>query len=183
MQCPKTSPNQLDNGWTRRNEECTNAHHARWNTWQCASHVQSPPRPSEGWVYPVLWRKVAGFSRCLIRSALIRWYQDQDLFISNRKSMMLHVFMQSRLKRAKTVALLDSGVTENFINISYMCKINLPIWWLTQERRLFNINGTLNKAGSLKYYTDIKTRTGIKWMRLRYFLTDLGDNQVIVEYP
>ena len=91
--------------------------------------------------------------------------------------------MHSRSKRAKTVALLDSGATENIINISYTQKMNLPIQRLTQERRLFNVNGTPNKAGTLKYYTDIVTRTGTKRTRLRYFLTDLGDNQVILGYP
>jgi hypothetical protein len=61
--------------------------------------------------------------------------------------------------------------------------MKLPIWRLIQERRLFNVDGTLNKAGTLKYYTDIVTRTGTKHMCLRYFLTDLGDNQVILGYP
>jgi hypothetical protein len=99
--------------------------------------------------------------------------------------MMLHVFVHSRLKRAETVALLDSGATENFINISYAQKLNLPIRRLMQERRLFNVDGTPNKAGTLKYYTNIVTRTGTKRMRtcLCYFLTDLGDNQVILGYP
>jgi hypothetical protein len=41
----------------------------------------------------------------------------------------------------------------------------------------------LNKAGSLKYYTDITTRTGTKLTCLQYFLTDLGKNQVILGYP
>jgi hypothetical protein len=97
--------------------------------------------------------------------------------------MMLHVYMHTRSKRARTVTLLDSGATENFINISYARKLNLPIRRLTQERRLFNVNGTPNKAGTLKYYTDIVTRTGTKCTRLHYFLTDLGDNQVILGYP
>ena len=96
--------------------------------------------------------------------------------------MMLHVYMHSRLKRAETVALLDSGATENFINISYAQRLNLPIQRLTQERRLFNVDGTPNKAGTLKYYTNIVTRTGTKRTHLQYFLTDLGDNQVILGY-
>ena len=78
--------------------------------------------------------------------------------------MMLRVFIHSRLKRAKTIALLDSGATENFINISYTQKLKLPIRRLTQERRLFNVNGTLNKAGTLKYHTNIVTRIGTKRM-------------------
>jgi hypothetical protein len=97
--------------------------------------------------------------------------------------MTLRVFVHSRSKRAETVALLDSGATENFINISYAQKLNLPIRRLTQERKLFNVDGTPNKAGTLKYYTNIVTKTGTKHMRLRYFLTDLGDNQVILGYP
>jgi len=97
--------------------------------------------------------------------------------------MTLHVYVHLRSKRAETVALLDSGATENFINISYAQKLNLPIWRLTQERRLFNVDGTPNKAGTLKYYTDIVTRTGTKRTCLHYFLTDLGDNQVILGYP
>jgi len=41
--------------------------------------------------------------------------------------MTLCIFVHSRSKRAETVALLDSGATENFINISYAQKLNLPI--------------------------------------------------------
>jgi hypothetical protein len=40
----------------------------------------------------------------------------------------------------------------------------------------------LNKVGSLKYYTDVTTRTGEKTTCLQYFLTDLGENQVILGY-
>ena len=97
--------------------------------------------------------------------------------------MMLRIYMHSRSKRAETIALLDSGATENFINISYTQKLNLLIQRLTQERRLFNVDGTLNKAGTLEYYTDIVTRTETKRTCLHYFLTDLGDNQVILGYP
>jgi len=115
--------------------------------------------------------------------ALIRWYQDQDVFISNHKSMTLCIFIHSKSKRAETVALLDSGATENFMNIRYAQKMELPIQRLTEERRLFNVDGTQNKAGSLKYFTDVTTRMGEKSTCLRYYLTDLGENQVILGYP
>jgi hypothetical protein len=97
--------------------------------------------------------------------------------------MMLRIFIHSRSKRAKTVTLLDSGATENFMNIKYAQKMKLPIQQLTEERRLFNVNGMQNKAGSLKYFTDVTTRMGEKSTRLQYFLTDLGENQVILGYP
>jgi hypothetical protein len=48
--------------------------------------------------------------------------------------MTLRVFIHSRSKRAEAVALLDSGATENFMNIKYAQKTGLPIQRLTEER-------------------------------------------------
>ena len=97
--------------------------------------------------------------------------------------MMLCVFLHLKSKRAKAITLLDSGATENFININYTRKLGLPIWRLTHERRLFNVDRTPNRAGTLKYYTDMVTRTGPKRTCLCYFLTDLGENHLILGYP
>ncbi len=97
--------------------------------------------------------------------------------------MTLHIFLHLRSKRAKAVTLLDSGATKNFIDINYIRKLGLPIRRLTCERRLFNVDGTLNRAGMLKYYIDMVTRTGPKRMCLHYFLTDLGENHLILGYP
>ena len=41
--------------------------------------------------------------------------------------MTLHIFMHSRSKRAETVVLLDSGATENFMNLKYAKYLHLPI--------------------------------------------------------
>ncbi len=48
---------------------------------------------------------------------------------------------------------------------------------------LFNVDRTLNKAGSLKYYVNLATQTGTKQMNLQYFLTNLEENKVILGYP
>jgi len=118
-----------------------------------------------------------------MRSALLRWYRDQDVFISNRKSMTLHVFTHSRSKRAEMIALLDSGVTENFMSLPYTKYLHLLIKMLQEPRRLFNVDGTQNRAGDLKYYINLSTRTRTKKVNLQYFLTDLGNHKVILGYP
>ena len=74
--------------------------------------------------------------------------------------MTLRVFMHSKSKRADTVALLDSGATENFMSLQYAKYLQLPIKVLSEPQRLFNVDGTQNKAEDLKYYTDLHTRTG-----------------------
>jgi len=97
--------------------------------------------------------------------------------------MTLCVFLHSRLKRAETIALLDLGATENFMNLDYAKYLHLPIKTLREPRKLFNVDGTPNRAGDLKYFTDLTTRTGMRSTTLRYFLSDLGDNKVILGYP
>ena len=97
--------------------------------------------------------------------------------------MTLRVFLHSRSKRAKTVALLDSGAMENFMSLDYTKYLHLPIKTLREPRKLFNVDRTPNQAGDLKYFTDLTTRTRMKSTTLRYFLSDLGDNKVILGYP
>jgi hypothetical protein len=97
--------------------------------------------------------------------------------------MTLHVFLHSKSKRAETVALLDLGATENFMSLDYAKYLHLPIKTLKEPRKLFNVDRTPNCVGDLKYFTDLTTRTGTQSTTLRYFLLDLGDNKVILEYP
>jgi len=97
--------------------------------------------------------------------------------------MMLHVFTHSRSKRAETIALLDSGATENFMSLPYIKYLHLPIKTLAEPWRLFNMDGTQNRAGDLKYYINMSTRTGTRKVNLQYFLTDLGNHKVILGYP
>ena len=41
--------------------------------------------------------------------------------------MMLHIFMHSKSKRAKAIALLNLGATENFMSLEYTKYLQLPI--------------------------------------------------------
>ena len=74
--------------------------------------------------------------------------------------MTLRIFMHSRSKRADTIALLDSGAMENFMSLQYAKYLHLPIKVLKEPRKLFNMDGTQNRAGDLKFYIDMNTQTG-----------------------
>jgi hypothetical protein len=54
---------------------------------------------------------------------------------------------------------------------------------LKTPRKLFNVNGTENKAGELQYYTNLETRTGTTTTKLQFFLSDLGEHKAILGYP
>jgi hypothetical protein len=63
--------------------------------------------------------------------------------------MTVRLYIHSITKRAKSVALVDSGAMENFLNLSYAKWLQLPIKQLVEERRLVNMDGTENKSGKL----------------------------------
>jgi len=97
--------------------------------------------------------------------------------------MTVRVFIHSNSKRAETISLLDSGATENFLNLDYAKWLKLPIKRLPFPRKLFNVDGTENKAGQLQFYMDLAIRTGTTTTNMRFFLTQLGEHKAILGYP
>ena len=103
--------------------------------------------------------------------------------MSARKSMTVRFFIHFIAKRAEATALLDSGATENFMNLSYAKCLKLPIKELAQPRKLFNVDNMENVSGELRYYTDLQVQTRSKNTKLRFFLTHIGEQKAILGYP
>jgi hypothetical protein len=76
--------------------------------------------------------------------------------------MTVHFFMHTKSKRAEALALVDSGATENFMNLDYAQYLRLPIQRLALPRKLYNVDRTSNQSGDLLYYTDLSVQTGDK---------------------
>ena len=45
------------------------------------------------------------------------------------------------------------------------------------------MDGTLNRKGDILFYTDLGVQTGERCVNMRFFLTDLGPQQMILGYP
>jgi hypothetical protein len=97
--------------------------------------------------------------------------------------MTIRCYLHSIAKRAEIIALIDSGATENFLNLSYAKWLRLPIKTLKTPQKLYNLNGMENKAGELQYYMDLETRMGTTTTKLQFFLSDLGEHKAILGYP
>ena len=82
--------------------------------------------------------------------------------------MTLWFYIWSIAKRAKGVALIDLGATEDFMNLDYTRRLKLPIKELKQHWPPFNVDGTENKSGALCYYTDLQFKTGTQTMNQRF---------------
>src|SRR6266550_5590549 len=97
-----------------------------------------------------------GFSDSLIRSAIIRHTSNRNVYISARKSMTIRCYVHSIAKRAEITALVDSGATENFMNLTYAKWLRLPIKRLDDPRPLYNVDNLENKSEALRFYTDLQ---------------------------
>src|SRR5580692_7032395 len=115
--------------------------------------------------------------------ALIKQSSDKSMYISARKSMMICFYMHTIAKRAKGVALVDSGATENFMSLGYAKWLRLPIKMLAEPQPLFNVDGTKNKSSDLQYYMDLEVQIGTQKTYLRFFLSDLREHKAILGYP
>jgi hypothetical protein len=73
---------------------------------------------------------------------------NKSVYILARKSMTVHFYTHSIAKRAKGVALVDSGATENFTSLGYAKWLRLPIKKLAFEWNLYNMDGKENKAAN-----------------------------------
>jgi hypothetical protein len=97
--------------------------------------------------------------------------------------MTIRSYVHSLRKRAKAVALVDSGATENFMNLNYTRWLGLPIKNLMTPRKVYNVDSTQNLGGDLQHYTDVQVQTGTQRTNMRFFLTNLGEHKMILGYP
>jgi hypothetical protein len=97
--------------------------------------------------------------------------------------MSLKLFLHTWNERAETNVLLDCGATENFIHLNYAKRKQLPVKMLAILRKIVNVDGTPNARGEIRHYVDLEMSQGPKKVMLCFFLTDIGDRDVILGYP
>jgi hypothetical protein len=80
-------------------------------------------------------------------------------------------------------ALMDSGATENFIDPRTVEHLRLPIKKLPHPRIIYNINQSLNKAGSITHKCPLIVTFGDITQTTDFFITDLGQDQIVLGFP
>jgi hypothetical protein len=54
---------------------------------------------------------------------------------------------------------------------------------LQKPRTIWNIDGTHNKAGTIKDFVDLQVRVGPKIEEMKFLVTDLGEDEIVLGYP
>jgi len=97
--------------------------------------------------------------------------------------MTIKVIVRLYHKEARTNVLLESGATDNLIDQNLTKKLGLGMTPVTPPRLIQNVDGSLNKDGTITETCKLWIKRGNKEMAFQFFITSLGEDRMIFGYP
>jgi gag-polyprotein putative aspartyl protease len=105
------------------------------------------------------------------------------MYVSKENALKIPFDFKTYMAKAEEAALVDSGATENFIDYQTVVRLRLGSSKLATPRPVHNVDGTPNKSGEITHATDLYVRLGNKEQRVRFFVTNLGKDRMILGHP
>ena len=102
---------------------------------------------------------------------------------SNALSLFIDILPNKKDETIKTKTLLDCGAGGIFLDQNFARKHNLRTMKLEQPIRAQNVDGTDNKQGTIRYYTDLNIKIGDQTFLERFYITGLGNQKIILGLP
>jgi gag-polyprotein putative aspartyl protease len=110
--------------------------------------------------------------------------EARKAIVSSKKNTLVVPITFANLEGVKQgVALVDSGATECFIDTATAQRWGLPTRQLVYPHKIYNVDGTENKAGKITRSCMLRVRKGNKQAHQRFFITSLGNDRIILGYP
>src|SRR6266702_2668252 len=97
--------------------------------------------------------------------------------------MRIPVLFESAHATAEREVLIDSGATDNFISKNLLHRLKIGYLPVETPIKIWNVDGTHNQDGAISHFTDLQVRTGDETKTLRFLITNLGRDEVILGYP
>jgi hypothetical protein len=105
------------------------------------------------------------------------------VYIAKNRSIKARVHLYTEKCEADEKALLDSGATENLIHPRMVEKYDLSTQKLPKARQLLNVDGTVNKLGSVTEIVILTIRSGGYNRSHKFLVADIGEDDFILGYP
>src|SRR5271168_1248940 len=86
-------------------------------------------------------------------------------------------------KIVETKALLDTGAGGKFIDQNYVNHLKLETRTLGNPLKVYNVDGTPNKRGTITKYVNVELTINGKPRRHNVFITGLGKQKIILGFP
>ena len=101
----------------------------------------------------------------------------------NERTMHIPIRLSNGTQIVETTALVDCRTTGNFIDVSLLCLLELPLEKLPKPIIANNIDGTTNTKGTIwwKAHTDILFKERME--KLKLMVLSLGCRQIILGMP
>ena len=83
----------------------------------------------------------------------------------------------------ETTTLINSGATGKFINLGLLSLVNVPLKKMSQPVRTFNVNGSLNKQGTIMWKASTRMLLSKELENIELMVVGLGCCQIILGMP
>jgi hypothetical protein len=97
--------------------------------------------------------------------------------------MHVPVSIRTSYFMADKKALVNSGATNNFMHPAFAKRMGLGLQELPNPKKIFNIDNTINKSGMITHYLDLDVCTNGIHKEMRFLVTDIGHEEVLLGYP
>ena len=97
--------------------------------------------------------------------------------------MHIPVSIRTSNAMADIKALVDSGATDCFMSEDFVRRMKLGRRPLQRPRKIWNIDNTANHDGPITHYVDLDIQTNRTRKMIRFLITNIGNEDVILGYP
>ena len=88
----------------------------------------------------------------------------------------------SGISKVDNKALIDSGSEGEFINQNFTQSLRIKQTALEELIKVFNVDGTRNKQGTITHYMELDLLIGEQIKKLQLYITGLGKQKVLLGF-
>ncbi len=97
--------------------------------------------------------------------------------------MRIPISIRTSSAKANIKGLVDLGATDCFVNPAIIKRMGLGKRPLEKPQKIWNIDNTENKDGSITHYVDLQVQTCGVHRNMRFLITNIGNEDVVLGYP
>ena len=102
---------------------------------------------------------------------------------SNSLSIPIQISGKTEKETIETLALINSGAGGEFIDQNYARNSGLDLHQLEKPLKVFNVDGTSNKRGTIKYFVQFDIMVNGRQEKIKLLMTGLGKQRIILGFP